>query len=110
MVGLSLLFLATAGSFTGYGIAFGLVLRHQSGVSALVALACALPATLLGAAARPCGGWLAGRWGGARVTLGSLSGMAVGTAVLAAASSRGSVGVFGTAFTVLIVLGGVGAG
>ncbi|GGX60495.1 MFS transporter [Streptomyces hiroshimensis] len=107
---LSLLSLATAGSFTGYGLAFGLVLRHGFGASALVALACALPATLLGAAARPCGGWLAGRWGGARVTLGSLTGMAVGTAVLAAASSRGVVGVFAAAFTVLIVLGGIGAG
>ncbi|WP_424890639.1 MFS transporter [Streptomyces sp. XH2] len=108
--GLSLLSLATAGSFTGYGLAFGLVLRGGFGSSVPAALACALLATLLGAAARPCGGLLAGRWGGARVTLVSLVGMAAGTAVLAAAAARGAVEVFAAVFTAVVVLAGLGAG
>ncbi|MFF4215775.1 MFS transporter [Streptomyces nondiastaticus] len=108
--GLSLLSLATAGSFTGYGLAFGLVLRGGFGSSAAAALACALLATVLGAAARPFGGLLAGLCGGARVTLVSLVGMAAGTVVLAAAAARGAVGVFAAASTAVIVLAGLGAG
>ncbi|MFF7729217.1 MFS transporter [Streptomyces sp. NPDC008001] len=108
--GLSLLSLATVGTFTGGGLAFGLVLRNGFGCPVPAALACALLATLLGAAARPCGGRLAGRWGAARVTLASLVGMAAGTVVLAAAAARGAVGVFAAVFTAVVVLAGLGAG
>ncbi|MGW2598883.1 MFS transporter [Streptomyces klenkii] len=108
--GLSLLSLATAGSFTAYGLAFGLILRGGFGASIPAALACAVLATLLGTAARPFGGLLAARWGGARVTLASLAGMAAGTAALAAAAARGAAGVFAAVFTAVIVLAGLGAG
>ncbi|MEU5088939.1 MFS transporter [Streptomyces sp. NPDC021356] len=105
-----LLYVGTFGSFIGYGFAFGLVLQAQFGSSALQAASCAVVGPLLGSLARPLGGRLADRWGGARVTAAVFVLLSAGTAVLLVASARSSAALFVTAFTVLFVLTGAGNG
>ncbi|MEV4442155.1 nitrate/nitrite transporter, partial [Streptomyces sp. NPDC049577] len=107
---ISLLYIGTFGSFIGYGFAFGLVLQNQFGSTPLQAASYTFLGPLLGSVARPSGGRMADRWGGARVTLWSFVGLALGTVVLLIASARGSFGLFIAAFTALFVLSGVGNG
>ncbi|WP_433873506.1 MFS transporter [Saccharopolyspora sp. CA-218241] len=107
---LSLLYIGTFGSFIGYGFAFGLVLQNQFGFSALQAAGCTFLGPLLGSLARPLGGALADRFGGAGVTCCNFLGMAAGTALLLVASGQGSFGLFLAAFTALFVLSGLGNG
>ncbi|MET8682024.1 nitrate/nitrite transporter [Streptomyces sp. NPDC004647] len=107
---ISLLYIGTFGSFIGYGFAFGLVLQNQFGSTPLEAAGYTFLGPLLGSLSRPVGGWSADRWGGARVTLWTFLGMAAGTGVLLAASSRGSFPLFVSGFTALFVLSGIGNG
>ncbi|MBQ1092985.1 NarK/NasA family nitrate transporter [Streptomyces sp. B93] len=107
---ISLLYVGTFGSFIGYGFAFGVVLQTQFGSSALQAASFAALGPLLGSFARPLGGWLADRWGGARVTTAVFGLMGAGTAVLLVASAQSSVPLFITAFSALFVLTGAGNG
>lgn len=107
---ISFLYIGTFGSFIGYGFAFGLVLQTQFGSTPLEAASYTFLGPLLGSVARPSGGRLADRWGGARVTLWSFAGMGAGTAVLLIASEAGSFGLFVAGFTGLFVLSGVGNG
>ncbi|MGK5628789.1 MFS transporter [Streptomyces sp. URMC 123] len=107
---ISLLYIGTFGSFIGYGFAFGLVLRYEFGSTPLEAASYTFLGPLLGSLARPFGGRLADRWGGARVTLATFLGMGVGTAVLLVASARSSFGLFVAGFTALFVLSGIGNG
>ena len=107
---MSLLYVGTFGSFIGYGFAFGLVLQYEFGASALEAVSYTFLGPLLGSLFRPLGGWLADRWGGARVTLVDLAAMAAGTGVLLLASARHSFTLFVAAFCVLFVLSGIGNG
>ncbi|MFI8102777.1 MFS transporter [Streptomyces sp. NPDC086023] len=107
---ISALYIGTFGSFIGYGFAFGLVLQSQFGSTALEAASATFLGPLLGSLSRPVGGRLADRFGGARVTFWNFLAMAAGTAVLLAASARGSFGLFIGAFTVLFVLSGLGNG
>ncbi|MEU9866161.1 MFS transporter, partial [Streptomyces sp. NPDC047971] len=107
---ISLLYIGTFGSFIGYGFAFGLVLQTQFGSSPLEAASYTFLGPLLGSFARPFGGRLADRWGGARVTAWTFVAMAAGTGGLLLASARGSFGLFVAGFTVLFVLTGIGNG
>lgn len=107
---ISTLYIGTFGSFIGYGFAFGLVLQTQFGSTPLEAASVTFLGPLLGSLVRPVGGWMADRWGGARVTLCNFLGLAAGTVVLLAASRVGSFGLFVGGFTVLFVLSGVGNG
>ncbi|MBB6439524.1 nitrate/nitrite transporter [Streptomyces candidus] len=107
---ISLLYVGTFGSFIGYGFAFGLVLQNQFDSTALEAASAIFVGPLLGSLSRPLGGWLADRYGGARVTLWNFLGMSVGTAVLLTASLQGSFALFVAAFTLLFVLTGLGNG
>ncbi|MEU9593571.1 nitrate/nitrite transporter [Streptomyces sp. NPDC048219] len=107
---MSLLYIGTFGSFIGYGFAFGIVLQSQFGATPLEAAQLTFLGPLLGSLSRPLGGWLADRWGGARVTLASYLGLAAGTALLLVASARHSLGLFLACFTVLFVLSGLGNG
>ncbi|OON82687.1 MFS transporter [Streptomyces tsukubensis] len=107
---MSLLYVGTFGSFIGYSFAFGLVLQNDFGRTPTQAAALTFAGPLLGSLARPVGGRLADRFGGARVTLWTFLSMAVGAAVVLVASYTGSLALFTTGFVVLFVLTGVGNG
>ncbi|MGP3923135.1 nitrate/nitrite transporter [Streptomyces sp. 8N616] len=107
---ISLLYVGTFGSFIGYGFAFGLVLQHQFGSTPLEAAGYTFLGPLLGSLSRPAGGWMADRWGGARITFWNFLAMAAGAGVLLVASSRNSFPLFVAGFTVLFVLSGIGNG
>lgn len=107
---ISLLYIGTFGSFIGYSFAFGLVLQNDFGRTPLQAAGLTFIGPLLGSLARPLGGYLADRFGPARITLISFSGLAVGTAVVIAASAAHSLPLFLVAFIVVFGLSGLGNG
>ncbi|AWT43583.1 MULTISPECIES: nitrate/nitrite transporter [Streptomyces] len=107
---MAVLYIGTFGSFIGYSFAFGQVLTNQFGRTPLQAAYVTFIGPLLGSLIRPLGGWLADRWGGARITLYNYVGMGAATAVLIAASMQKSLVLFTVAFVVLFVLTGLGNG
>ncbi|OBJ11468.1 MFS transporter, partial [Mycobacterium colombiense] len=123
---ISLLYIATFGSWIGFAFAFGQVMQvnfAESGESpkhaALHAAQLAFIGPLLGSLARIYGGRLADRLGGSRVTLGVLAGMTLGTGLLVtvstlddrhAATHTASMIGYVTGFMVLFVLSGMGNG
>ncbi|MFB8773103.1 nitrate/nitrite transporter [Streptomyces broussonetiae] len=107
---MSFLYIGTFGSFIGYSFAFGQVLTNQFGRTPLQAAYVTFIGPLLGSLIRPVGGWLADRYGGAKITLYNFVGMGVATAVLIAASMQRSLALFTVAFVVLFVLTGLGNG
>ncbi|MFE2265321.1 nitrate/nitrite transporter [Streptomyces griseosporeus] len=107
---MSFLYIGTFGSFIGYSFAFGQVLTNQFGRTPLQAAYVTFIGPLLGSLIRPLGGWLADRWGGARITLYTYVAMGAATAVLIAASMQKSLVLFTVAFVVLFVLTGLGNG
>ena len=115
---LSLLYIGTFGSFIGFSFAFGQVLQDQfgahfrtAGMVDPVRIAClTFLGPLVGSAARPAGGWLADRFGGARTTLAAFAGMAAGAAAVLAASGLRSPGLFCAGFLILFALSGLGNG
>ena len=66
---MSFLYVGTFGSFIGYSFAFGQVLTNQFGRTPLQAAYLTFIGPLLGSLIRPVGGWLADKYGGARITL-----------------------------------------
>jgi MFS transporter, NNP family, nitrate/nitrite transporter len=107
---MSFLYVGTFGSFIGYSFAFGQVLTNQFGRTPLQAAYLTFIGPLLGSLIRPVGGWLADRYGGARITLWNYVGMAAATAVLIVASMQKSLPLFVSVFVVLFVLSGLGNG
>jgi NNP family nitrate/nitrite transporter-like MFS transporter len=107
---ISLLYIGTFGSFVGYGFAFGLVLQNEFDATPLTAAGHTFLGPLLGSAARPLGGLLADRLGGARVTFWNFLGMGAGTLLLLGATRAGSFTLFVAGFTALFVLSGIGSG
>jgi MFS transporter, NNP family, nitrate/nitrite transporter len=107
---LSLLYTGTFGSFIGYGFAFGLVLQQDFGRTPLQAASLTFLGPLLGSLARPAGGALADRFGGASVTGWAFAGLLAGTAVVMAASLRHSLPAFVAGFAAVFVLSGAGNG
>ncbi|MCK7623923.1 MFS transporter [Streptomyces sp. RS10V-4] len=107
---LALLYLGTFGSFIGYSFAFGLVLQYQFARTPLQAAALTFAGPLLGSLARPAGGWLADRYGGARVALGAFAALGAATGVVLAASGLRSLPLFLAGFTALFVVSGAGNG
>ncbi|MFJ4831428.1 nitrate/nitrite transporter [Streptomyces sp. NPDC088747] len=107
---MSFLYIGTFGSFIGYSFAFGLVLQTQFGRTPLESAYVTFIGPLLGSLIRPVGGWLADRYGGARITLWNFVGMAAATTVIVVASMEESLALFTTAFIVLFVLTGLGNG
>ncbi|GHI07311.1 MFS transporter [Streptomyces cellostaticus] len=107
---MSFLYIGTFGSFIGYSFAFGQVLTNQFGRTPLQAAYLTFIGPLLGSLIRPVGGWLADRYGGARITLWNYVGMAAATAVLVVASMQKSLPLFVSVFVVLFVLSGLGNG
>jgi len=117
----SLLYIGTFGSFIGFSFAFGQVLQDQFGAHFLTGagagtvdparIAClTFLGPLVGSAARPAGGWLADRFGGARTTLAAFALMAAAAAAVLAASGLRSLGLFYAGFLTLFALSGLGNG
>lgn len=130
---MSLLYIGTFGSFIGFSFAFGQVLTQflvpdhlPAGVTAATADPAVLKAAqaaasldalkviflgpLLGSIARPIGGWLADRFGGARITLVTFVGMGAFAALVLIASQQKSLPLFYVGFISLFILSGVGNG
>ncbi|MEU9157155.1 nitrate/nitrite transporter [Streptomyces sp. NPDC048417] len=107
---MSFLYVGTFGSFIGYAFAFGQVLQVQFGRTPLQAAYLTFIGPLLGSLIRPVGGWLADKYGGARITLWNYVGMAAATALLVVASMAKSLPLFVTFFVVLFALSGLGNG
>jgi NNP family nitrate/nitrite transporter-like MFS transporter len=108
----SALYTGTFGSFIGYSA--GLALLTRAAFPAVDPTRYAFVGPLLGALARPAGGWLADRLGGARVTLAAfvVMGLAAGGVVqcLPHAGSGGSFVGFLLLFVVLFTATGIGNG
>jgi NNP family nitrate/nitrite transporter-like MFS transporter len=107
---MSVLYIGTFGSFIGYSFAFGQVLTNQFGRTPLQATYLTFMGPLLGSLIRPVGGWLADKYGGAKITLYNYVAMGAATAVLVVASMQKSLPLFVVAFVVLFSLTGVGNG
>ncbi|MFF5535586.1 nitrate/nitrite transporter [Streptomyces cinerochromogenes] len=107
---MAFLYIGTFGSFIGYSFAFGQVLTNGFGRTPLQAAYLTFIGPLLGSLIRPLGGWLADRYGGARITLWNYVGMAAATSVLIVASMQKSLPLFVSVFVVLFVLSGLGNG
>ncbi|MGH4014705.1 MAG: nitrate/nitrite transporter [Pseudonocardiaceae bacterium] len=107
---MSFLYIGTFGSFIGYSFAFGLVLQTQFGRTPLQAASVVFIGPLIGSLIRPVGGWMADRFGGAKVTFWNFFGMALATGLVVLASEWKSLPLFVTAFLALFVLTGIGNG
>jgi MFS transporter, NNP family, nitrate/nitrite transporter len=114
---ISILYIGTFGSFIGYSFALPLVIkntfpeflgRHPFIATYLAGLG--FMGALIGSAARPFGGWLSDRLGGARVTFGVFLGMGVCTAVAIAGVGERSFPVFFGSFMAIFLLAGMGNG
>jgi NNP family nitrate/nitrite transporter-like MFS transporter len=110
---MSCLYIGTFGSFIGFGFAFGQVLqiqfKHQFDTPVKAAYLTFL-GPLLGSLARPAGGWLADRVGGALVTFWNFTAMALSAGLVLAASAVRSLPLFIAGFVLLFTFSGVGNG
>ncbi|HEX3775746.1 MAG TPA: MFS transporter, partial [Polyangiaceae bacterium] len=101
------LYIGTFGSFVGFSAAFPLLLKTQfPEVTANLAFLGAL----VGSLARPLGGKLADRVGGARVTFWNFVAMTLATTVLLYSLEIKAFGLFLVAFLTLFVTTGIGNG
>jgi NNP family nitrate/nitrite transporter-like MFS transporter len=115
---ISFLYIGTFGSFIGYSFAFGQVLQDQFGADFLtggkidpVKIAyLTFLGPLIGSLLRPAGGWLADRFGGARMTFWSFLAMTAAALVVLVASGQRSLVLFYAGFIALFALSGVGNG
>jgi NNP family nitrate/nitrite transporter-like MFS transporter len=107
---MSFLYIGTFGSFIGYSFAFGLVLQTQFGRTPLQAASVVFIGPLIGSLIRPVGGWMADRYGGAKVTFWNFFGMAIATGIVITASEQKSLPLFVAGFLALFVLSGIGNG
>lgn len=114
---MSLLYIGTFGSFIGYSFALPLVIKNtfpeflgQHTFIATYLAGLGFVGALIGSAARPFGGWLSDRMGGARVTLGCFLGMGLFTIVAIVGVNRHSFGIFFGAYMVIFLFSGMGNG
>ncbi len=103
----SFLYIGTFGSFIGYAGAFPLLLTTQF---EMTNLKLAFLGALVGSVARPFGGMVADRLGGARVSIGAYAVMAVGAVGAIAAITQDSLVLFFVSFIVLFTASGMGNG
>ncbi len=104
---ISFVYIGTFGSFIGFSGAFPTLLK---GTFPEVTASVAFLGALVGSVARPLGGILADRLGGARVTIGAFAVMAAGVVGAIAALRAHSFGAFLASFLVLFVATGAGNG
>jgi MFS transporter, NNP family, nitrate/nitrite transporter len=114
---MSVLYIGTFGSFIGFSFTLPLVIRNtfpeflaQHTFIATYLAGLGFVGALIGSVARPLGGWLADRVGGARVTLGVFTGMALATIVAIAGVDNRSFPLFFGAYMVVFLLSGMGNG
>jgi MFS transporter, NNP family, nitrate/nitrite transporter len=110
---MSFLYIGTFGSFIGFGFAFGQVLQVQFKAefdTPLKAAYLTFLGPLVGSLIRPVGGWLADRFGGARVSFWNFVAMAAGASVVLVASLQKSLPLFLVGFITLFALSGLGNG
>jgi NNP family nitrate/nitrite transporter-like MFS transporter len=100
------LYTGTFGSFIGYSAGFPLLAKIQ--FPEINALAYAFLGPLVGALSRSLTGWVADKWGGARVTFWVFVGMSVGVAGVLYSLSIGSWPAFFATFLFLFFVSGVG--
>lgn len=114
---MSILYIGTFGSFIGYSFALPLVIKNTfpeflAGHPFIATYLAGLGflGALIGSVARPFGGWLSDRVGGAKVTLSIFLGMVLftGTAILGV--SERSFALFFASFMVIFLLAGMGNG
>ncbi|MFS8101260.1 NarK/NasA family nitrate transporter [Lentzea alba] len=106
---MSFLYIGTFGSFIGYSFAFPSLIKI-SFVDYKSFVALAFLGALIGSIARPAGGWLADRIGGAKVTLWTFVGLGLGTIGVMTSVDMKSFPLFFTSFIALFILAGVGNG
>jgi NNP family nitrate/nitrite transporter-like MFS transporter len=104
---ISFIYIGTFGSFIGFSGAFPTLLKNQFPE---VTLSIAFAGALVGSLARPAGGALADRLGGARVTIASFLVMAGGTVGAVFALRAHHFGLFLASFLVLFLATGAGNG
>ncbi|HEX5946467.1 MAG TPA: nitrate/nitrite transporter [Acidimicrobiales bacterium] len=111
---LSFLYIGTFGSFIGFSFALPLVIKntfpefladHPFIATYLAGLG--FVGALIGSVARPLGGWIADKVGGARVTLGSFVGMALATGLAISGVQGRSFPTFFVSFMVIFLLTGI---
>src|SRR5439155_10453119 len=114
---MSFLYIGTFGSFIGFAFALPLVIKntfpeflagHPFIATYLAGLG--FVGALVGSLARPLGGWLSDRVGGARVTLACFAGMGAFTALAIAGVNRHSFALFFAAYMVIFLFSGMGNG
>jgi NNP family nitrate/nitrite transporter-like MFS transporter len=114
---MSFLYIGTFGSFIGFSFALPLVVKntfleflaHHSFIATYLA-GLGFMGALLGSVARPIGGWLSDKVGGARVTLAASVGVAVFTLIAIDGVQNRSFGTFFGAYMVIFILAGAGNG
>ena len=114
---MSLLYIGTFGSFIGYAFALPLVIKNTFpeflGAHPFIATYLAglgFVGALIGSMARPLGGWMSDRLGGARVTLAVFVGEAVFTLAAIYGVQEHSFPIFFGSFMVIFLLAGMGNG
>lgn len=112
---MAFLYIGTFGSFIGFSFAFPTLIKANfpdlaniGWISTLGNLA--FLGAFVGSFARPFGGWLSDKLGGARITLLVFGGMAVAVALIMAALELKSFPLYLAAFLILFVLTGIGNG
>jgi NNP family nitrate/nitrite transporter-like MFS transporter len=114
---MSLLYIGTFGSFIGYSFALPVVIKntfpeflgHHPFIATYLA-GLGFVGALIGSVARPFGGWLSDRAGGARVTLAVFLGEALFTLTAIVGVNRHSFPVFFGSFMAIFLLAGMGNG
>lgn len=105
---MSTLYLGTFGSFVGYSAAFPLLLT--SAFPGIRGQYLVFVGPLVGSLARPFGGWLADRLGGAKVTVATFLGLGIAAAGVVLSLGLGSLPVFLASFLALFLASGIGNG
>jgi NNP family nitrate/nitrite transporter-like MFS transporter len=114
---MSILYIGTFGSFIGYSFALPLVIKntfpeflgHHPFIATYLA-GLGFIGALVGSLARPLGGWLSDRVGGARVTLACFLGMGAFTLFAIAGVNSHSFALFFASYMAIFLLAGMGNG
>ena len=114
---MSVLYIGTFGSFIGYSFALPLVIKntfpdflaHHAFIATYLA-GLGFMGALIGSVARPFGGWLSDKVGGALVTLLCFMGMGILTAIAMTAVTDRNFGLFFGSYMAIFMLAGMGNG
>jgi NNP family nitrate/nitrite transporter-like MFS transporter len=114
---MSILYIGTFGSFIGYSFALPLVIKNtfpeflgQHVFIATYLAGLGFVGALIGSVARPFGGWVSDRAGGARVTLACFAGMGAFTLLAIAGVNSHSFWLFFGSYMVIFFFAGMGNG